>query len=171
MRKTGSLKDGLKKYMQGKTSIRVGILEDAKYPDGTQMAQVAAWNEYGSATAPARPFLRPCVNQNHDKWIEQIKKIFASTQDSEHTLKLVGEEMINDFKDSIKNTTSPANSPVTLLLKDRFPKHPENMTKLDVYKAINDVKAGITAKGGNNHPLIWSGDLLQHGFSAELNND
>ena len=38
------------------TSLEVGFFDDKKYPDGTYVAQVAVYNNYGTGNIPARPF-------------------------------------------------------------------------------------------------------------------
>ena len=43
-------------------SVRVGVLENATYPDGTPVAMVAFWNEYGTKTSPVRAFFRTTVS-------------------------------------------------------------------------------------------------------------
>ncbi|HHN8476258.1 TPA: hypothetical protein ACRRWY_003709 [Morganella morganii] len=43
------LKEALEKYMSGTSGIRVGILENATYPDGLHVAQVAYWQEFGAS--------------------------------------------------------------------------------------------------------------------------
>lgn len=56
MKKVGSLASALKKYSDMNASVRVGVLESATYPDGTPVAMVAFWNEYGTKTSPVRAF-------------------------------------------------------------------------------------------------------------------
>jgi len=47
---------GLASQSSGSLKVRVGIFESAKYEDGTPVAAVAFWNEYGTANIPPRPF-------------------------------------------------------------------------------------------------------------------
>ena len=51
--------------------VRVGIIEQANYEgsDGESVAQVAFWNEYGTATIPPRPFFRNTIAQHKDEWL------------------------------------------------------------------------------------------------------
>lgn len=50
------------------TEIKVGFLESSGgYEDGTTVAQVAAWNEYGTEHMPSRPFMRQTVKENESK--------------------------------------------------------------------------------------------------------
>ncbi|MDS7935664.1 hypothetical protein RMB03_17415 [Acinetobacter sp. V91_7] len=48
MKKAGSLKAYLAKIAQGRAGVRVGVLENATYPDGTSVAHVATIHEYGA---------------------------------------------------------------------------------------------------------------------------
>lgn len=170
MRKTGNLKDALAKYAKGSATVRVGVLEEATYPDGMKVAQVAFWNEYGTSNTPPRPFFRPCVAENKDKWVESTKQLLQRIGDGKQVLSIVGEGMIGDLITSIRDVKSPPNSPVTLLLKSRFPMNPEAVTRADYFKAISDVKSGKTAQGGNTNPLIWSGLMWQR-LSMEVSDD
>lgn len=52
----------------GLTATKIGFFADAKYPDGTLVAAVAAWQEFGTQNKdgtvriPERPFFRNAVN-------------------------------------------------------------------------------------------------------------
>ena len=55
------------------TAVRVGFLESERYPASAQqaslhVAQVAFWNEFGTITAPARPFFRQTIKGHQDHW-------------------------------------------------------------------------------------------------------
>ena len=58
--------------------LKVGWLENSKYPDkkGTNVAYVAAIQEFGSSqkNIPPRPFIRPAVEKNSNKWANEIEK-------------------------------------------------------------------------------------------------
>ena len=60
----------LKKLVPESTGahVKVGVLENSKYPDGTPVPLVAFWNEYGTRTAPPRPFFRDTIEQNKKNW-------------------------------------------------------------------------------------------------------
>ena len=53
----------------GVDGLRVGFFRTAKYPDGTPVAAVAAWNEFGTRTKggsqhiPERPFFRQALRK------------------------------------------------------------------------------------------------------------
>jgi hypothetical protein len=43
--------------------VLVGVPAGPTTPDGTSLAEVAAWTEFGTSTAPERPFLRGGVRE------------------------------------------------------------------------------------------------------------
>lgn len=48
-----------------KGSVKIGIQSDAgTYPDGTNVLDVAIWNEFGTSKIPSRPFVRQCFSDN-----------------------------------------------------------------------------------------------------------
>lgn len=64
----------------GKGGIRavdVGVFASAKYPDGTPVAAVAAWNEFGTALIPERPAIRIANKENE----QALVKLIARTVD------------------------------------------------------------------------------------------
>ena len=46
---------------RGVKGIRLGFLADAKYQNGTPVASVAMWNEFGTRRRAARPFFRSSI--------------------------------------------------------------------------------------------------------------
>ena len=55
------------KTADGVDTVEIGFFSDAKYPDGTPVTNVAAWNEFGtenkdgSERIPERPFFRQAI--------------------------------------------------------------------------------------------------------------
>lgn len=142
------------------SEVRVGFLEDAKYPDGTPVAQVAAWNNFGAPGAgiPARPFFTRMVQEKGGEWGEAFAGALKMADgDTDKALELMGVKIAGQLRDAIEALRDPANSPVTDLLKQRFPKG--GQTFEDVLQARRDVASGVTAPAGK--PLVWSGHLLQ----------
>lgn len=116
----------LKKIGNGgkKTKLTAGFYKDAKYEDGTPVAQVAAWNNFGTIEkggfTPPRPFFNDAIDQNMDKWAENYGKALKKTDyDVERSAKLVGEQMRSDIIDSINDWTEPPNAPETIKEKGR----------------------------------------------------
>lgn len=142
------------------TEVRVGFLEGATYPDGTPVAMVAALNNFGAPEAgiPARPFFTNMVAERSPGWADQFATVLeASGNDTDKALGLMGEGMAGQLRESIVNSALAANSPVTDLLKKRFPMR-DGMTFADVQQAREDVAAGETAAPGK--PLVWTGHML-----------
>lgn len=141
-------------------TLRVGFLEDATYPDGTSVAMVAAINNFGAPEKgiPARPFFTRMIQENSGAWGEELAGALALTDyDLERALGLMGEQIAAQLRQSIIDTTSPPNSPVTNLLKQRFPMGDHTFD--DVLQAWDDVAAGASAPAGK--PLVWSGTMLR----------
>ena len=142
------------------SEVRVGFLENATYPDGTKVATVAAINNFGAPEAgiPARPFFSEMVARNSPDWGDRFADVLmAADYDAEAALGLMGDAIAGQFREAIIQTDSPANSPVTNLLKQRFPTR-DGMEFSDVMQARADVAEGKTAPQGK--PLSWSGHML-----------
>ena len=148
----------LKKKVEDGAHVQVGFLEGETYPDGTPVAQVASWNEFGTKTAPPRPFMRNTIANNKDKWPALMAAALkASDLDAKKAMAMCGEKMVAQMRDEIVSMDAPANAPLTNLLKDRFPTG--DYTKDDFLQAVSDLEAGASAPAGK--PLVWSGQLLR----------
>lgn len=142
------------------SEVRVGFLENATYPDGTKVATVAAINNFGAPEAgvPARPFFSEMVARNSPDWGDRFADVLmAADYDAAAALGLMGDGIAGQLREVIIQTDSPANSPVTNLLKQRFPTR-DGMEFSDVMQARADVAEGKTAPPGK--PLSWSGHML-----------
>jgi len=89
--------------------IRIGFIEPEFADDGsTYMAQVAAWNEFGTDDIPARPFLSRALDTNHDKIREQFRKeinlIIEGKQDAMKAAKRLGIFGVSLVKKSIRDS-------------------------------------------------------------------
>lgn len=142
------------------SEVRVGFLENATYPDGTKVATVAAINNFGAPEAgiPARPFFSQMIAKESPEWGNKFADVLVATNyDAETSLAMMGDGIAGQLRQSIVETDSPPNSPVTNLLKQRFPTR-DGMEFEDVLQARRDVAAGATAGAGK--PLSWSGHML-----------
>ncbi|MCK5133222.1 MAG: hypothetical protein KAR40_13855 [Candidatus Sabulitectum sp.] len=103
----------------GRGSIRgvdVGVFASAKYPNGTLVAAVAAWNEFGTATIPERPALRN-ANKSHEKSLLQILKVKVDPETMVVTPRiaaLLGTSLQGAMQQSIVSLSSPANEDSTI---------------------------------------------------------
>lgn len=140
-------------------SVNVGFLEGATYPDGKPVAMIAAIQEFGAPKVgiPPRPYFRGMVKQESPHWGADVAKVLkASDYDAGKTLGLMGQEIKGELQQSIRDLDGPPNSPVTNLLKQRFPMG--GQTFQDVLAARRDVDAGVTAPAGK--PLVQTGHML-----------
>lgn len=117
--------------------LRVGFLENATYPDGTKVALVAAvqnWgspkkDEKGNATGawriPPRPFFSDMVRKEQRGWPKAIVDALRSQRfalatgayDLKLALEQVGQLMVGQLQDSIRDTNAPPLSPKTVARK------------------------------------------------------
>lgn len=104
-------------------TVRVGILETQTYPtkDGkgdVSVAQVAYWNEYGTANIPARPFFRNTIAEKQDEWADNAASILQHADgDVGKALALIGEGVKGDIVETIQNFSEPENAPSTVKKK------------------------------------------------------
>jgi hypothetical protein len=127
-------------------TLKVGFLEGATYPTsvapkalratyakrrakgnakpvkgskgGLTVATVAAFNEYGTRKAPPRPFFRNMIDKNAPTWGPELAKILkANNYDVKLSLRLLGEGMAGQLKQSIIDTNSPPLAPSTIARK------------------------------------------------------
>lgn len=99
-------------------SVNVGFLAGATYPDGTSVAQVAFWDEYGTATSPARPAFRMMIAHESPGWGALIAKAAPHYEyDGEKVLKFMGLKISEQLQQSIVGWQDPPNAPSTVRAK------------------------------------------------------
>jgi len=72
--------------------VRAGVL-GATYVDGKSVAEVAMYNEYGTSTSPARPFLRTTLVNKADEWAEGLRKMGVAYLEGRADLETVADKM------------------------------------------------------------------------------
>ena len=117
MKKVGSLSAALSKYKDMNASVRVGVLENATYPDGTPVAMVAFWNEYGTRTSPVRAFFRTTVSENKKNWVLSVQNLMKIHNDPKQVMGLIGVHMQEQIVQSINTWSDPPNSAYTIAKK------------------------------------------------------
>ena len=103
----------------GVRNVEVGFFSDARYQDGTPVAAVAAWNEFGTSKIPSRPFIR----NSNAKLKEQLPEILKNGIDPKKNV--VEDVLANQIgllaqatiQTEIRDLREPPNSPVTIELK------------------------------------------------------
>lgn len=107
----------IEKLLKGE-SLKVGFFENARYPSGEFVAQVAKWNEIGTIRAPARPFMRGAVAKHGGKWLDKLPAIYNKAGfDNTRALGIMGEMIRADIIREITAFSSPANAQSTIKAK------------------------------------------------------
>ena len=111
-----NLENELKGLIKNK-SLEVGFFEVSKYENGVYVASVASFNEYGTAKIPPRPFFRNAIAKNSNKWNDILANELRNSVDVELAYNRVGEIAKGDIVESIMQTNTPPNSPLTIAKK------------------------------------------------------
>ena len=94
----------------GNGYVDVGFMENATYPDGTGVAEVAFTNEFGvpSQNQPPRPFFRNMIEEEKETWGPKMARMAGPTNyDGEVILGLMGEDIKDALKESINELVEP----------------------------------------------------------------
>ena len=101
--------------------VRVGWFSQHRYSDGLPVASVAIFNEYGTPTAPARPFVRPVVHGEKQTILENLKHHYKTAlrnnTNTNKVLTLIGEDVKWRIQAQILATNTPPNAPSTIKAK------------------------------------------------------
>ena len=104
----------------GVTGISVGFFRSARYPDGTQVAAVAAWNEFGTSRGiPERPFFRQALK----KVERDVKELLRERMDPQRMVVTdrvadeAGALVAGAIQKRIRDLRDPPNAPATILRK------------------------------------------------------
>ncbi len=145
--------------------IQVGFLEGATYPDGTPVAAVAYWDEFGHGgnfPAPPRSFFRTMIAKESPQWGKKMAALAKATNfNGLLVLKLMGEDIAGALKQSIIDTNEPPLNATTLILRAKFWTNPQAITIRDVVDAQRAAAKGEEpAAGTQAKPLVWTGHML-----------
>lgn len=116
------------KQVNHKTTVKVGFMGGATYPDGTSVAQVAFWNEYGTThkdpdgnvmwETPARPFFRRMISAKSPGWgVSLGRQIVNSGFNLQVGMGRMGEIIIGQLAESITEFNAPALAASTIAAK------------------------------------------------------
>lgn len=95
------------------STLRVGFLENATYPDGKPVALIAAIHNYGKW-----PFFSNMVADKSPEWPKAIGDLLKKNNfDAQRTLGQAGQGIKGQLQQAIKDTISPPNSPATIARK------------------------------------------------------
>ena len=101
--------------------VRVGFQQGkATEEDGTDVCDIAAWNELGTVDMPSRPFLRMSVDDNSDKinaFISAQKRSIINGESAERILKKIGIFQKDLIQEKITEGSFAPNAPSTIKAK------------------------------------------------------
>ena len=106
----------------GVKGVDIGFFASAKYQDGTFVAAVAAWNEFGTKHIPERPAIRQSIKANEANLVRIITKNIDTKKMVIDRLLAdkIGLSQVGAQQKSMVDLKEPANAPSTL--KQKFPK-------------------------------------------------
>jgi hypothetical protein len=109
----------LARYLDNATlTMRAGLLEGATEPDGTPMALVGFWNEYGTEDIPPRPAFRTTAIAQASRWAKIVGvTLQRNGGDFDAALRMAGEQAVVDIQKTIGAWTDPPNAPSTIAKK------------------------------------------------------
>src|SRR5690625_1670378 len=98
--------------------VTIGFHGDDRYPDGTDVAQVAIWNEYGTRNAPARPFMRT-TGVRYMKDVQRSMARMANAVQMGHqvsfcAMKILGAEYKDHMQSALLTGPCALNAPLTM---------------------------------------------------------
>lgn len=110
----------LQRDLASAPKLLVGFLDGATYPDGTRVAAVAAYNEYGdpACNRPPRPFMRQTIEHERDGWGKTLAAgLRMNNYKAEAGLGALGEDIAGAIRETITQFDSPPLSPCTIARK------------------------------------------------------
>lgn len=100
------------------SAVEVGFLEDAKYPDGTSVALVAALDEFGNGRAPPRPYFRRMIKSKSGGWAKGLGvQLKLNEFDAKKSLEALGMVVKGQLQESINELWDPPLAPSTVARK------------------------------------------------------
>lgn len=93
-----------------KPTLKIGFLSNAKYPDGTPVAVVAAVHEFGSKkqNIPPRPFFRTMIAKHKNEWPSLVRSALINKSSTREALMLVGQVIKEELQASIRQFSGHA---------------------------------------------------------------
>lgn len=134
----------LKEFPKMKGSyVTVGFYAGTKYDDGTDVVEVALWNEFGTKNTPQRSFIRSAVDENIEKinsWREQaLIEIVEHKKSVKSALDGLGFKLVTLVQNKIKSNVPPPLAESTREGKQREGSTNWNRTLMDTETMLNSV--------------------------------
>jgi len=110
--------EALKKLSE--LEVQVGFQGDQTAEDGTSLAEIAAYNELGTSTIPARPFMKQSFENHEDELraaCERVNAALASGKSVEQALDALGVAIKGLVQTEIVDGGFTENAPSTIKKK------------------------------------------------------
>lgn len=126
--------------------VAVGIFQGDKNGEGVQIAEYAAYNEFGTDTIPSRPFMRTALDENRSDINADIDRQSARLTGGQVTargaLTIIGQKHASRIQNTITGRDFlPRLSPQTVEAKKGSTK-----TLVDTGALVNAVKISVRGK-------------------------
>lgn len=142
--------------------LKAGWFSTNRYKDGTPVAHVATIHEFGSLSSniPPRPFMRPTIAREENKWRaftkQEAKKILKGTQTVEGFLEELGLNVSGEIARSISDVMTPELKPATIRAKLRKLADQGTVGKVDKPLVETGIMLGSASYTVNNGtPKTW----------------
>jgi len=100
------------------SSVEIGFLDGATYPDGTSVPLVAAMNEFGNEKSPPRPFFRGMIQAKSEEWPDALGGLLVTNHyDADKTLGQAGAAIKGQLQGAIVEYVGPPLKPETIARK------------------------------------------------------
>jgi len=159
----------LSQHIAKASTVRVGYLEGSTEADGTPVAAIALWQEFGTinnregTVIPPRPSFRTMIAAHSGEWGDILGRVLVHNDyDAENALEQMGLYIGGELQQSIIETNEPALSDITLMLrKMRSEDQSLEVTGATVGEAARRVVAGESVGGVSRKPLVDTGTMLK----------
>lgn len=126
--------------------VAVGLLQGDKNGEGVQIAEYAAYNEFGTDTIPSRPFMRTAFDENRGDIQADIDRqsarLTAGQVSAQTALTIIGQKHASRIQNTITGRDFlPRLSPETVNRK-----HGSEKTLVDTGALVNAVKISVRSK-------------------------
>lgn len=111
---------GLRSVVQSHAAMRGVTIEVGV--QGGEVAEYAAYNEYGTATIPPRPFMRTSLKRNRRRWSNLFSRAMSATSrglpaDALKALHFTGVTAVSDTQATLRSGPWLPNEPSTIARK------------------------------------------------------
>ena len=124
--------------------VTVGVHEKAMYDNGTPVALVAYYNEFGTRFIPERSFIRSNFEENRQAYKELVASLYKDVIVLKATVNIalgtLGVRLMADIRKKISSNIPPPNEPETLDRKVG------TRTLIDSKLLLNSINFEITEK-------------------------